>query len=179
MVCDDETRERAAKIRLVLMDVDGVLTDGRIHINAEGVESRAFDARDGLGIRLGQKGGLAFGIISGRESSLVEQRARELDIDEIHQRIIDKLGLAREICERRELPMEALCFMGDDLIDLPVMREAGLAAAPADAMAEVAAAAHLVTERRGGRGAVREMIDLLLRASGKWDDVTRRFYERG
>ena len=174
---DDETHSRASKIRLVLMDVDGVLTDGRIHVSSEGTESRAFDARDGLGIRLGQKAGLTFGLISGRESSLVEKRARELDIAEVHQRIIDKISVAREIRQRLALSGEAVCYVGDDLIDLPVMRDVGLAAAPADAVAEVRAVAHFVTERRGGRGAVREVIDLVLHASGKWDDVTQRFFE--
>ena len=108
---------------------------------------------------------------------MVEKRARELDIAEVHQRIIDKVSVAREIRRRLDLSGEAVCYVGDDLIDLPVMRGVGLAAAPADAVAEVRAVAHYVTERRGGRGAVREVIDLVLHSSGKWDDVTQRFYE--
>jgi 3-deoxy-D-manno-octulosonate 8-phosphate phosphatase (KDO 8-P phosphatase) len=174
---DDECRRRASQVRLILMDVDGVLTDGRIHVSDQGIESRAFDARDGLGIKLGQKAGLTFGIISGRESSLVEKRSRELGIDEIHQRIHDKLGRAREIQERLSIEADAVCYVGDDLIDLPLMRAVGFAAAPADAMAEVRAVAHLVTGKNGGRGAVREVIDRVLQASGRWDDVTRHYYE--
>ena len=177
MVDDDERQRRASKIRLILLDVDGVLTDGRIHVNDEGIESRAFDARDGLGIKLGQMGGLTFGIISGRESPLVEKRARELGIDEIHQRIRDKLGRAREIQERLDVKADAVCYVGDDLVDLPLMRAVGFAAAPADAVAEAQAVAHFVTAKNGGRGAVREVIDRVLHASGRWDDVTRHYCE--
>ena len=174
---DEVYRRCASRIRLILLDVDGVLTDGRIYVSDQGIESRAFDARDGLGIKLGQLAGLTFGVISGRESPLVEKRARELAIEEIHQRVLDKVGRAKEIRERLALDADAVCYVGDDLIDLPLLRTVGLSAAPADAVPEVRAAVQLVTSRPGGRGAVREVVDLVLQASGRWDDVTRRFYE--
>jgi 3-deoxy-D-manno-octulosonate 8-phosphate phosphatase (KDO 8-P phosphatase) len=172
---DPEIRERAARIRLILLDVDGVLTDGRIHIDSNGGESRSFFVRDGLGIRIGQDCGLVFGIISGRESSVVTSRAAELGIGEVHQRVLDKAGRLSEICERLAVAPEAVCFVGDDLIDLPAMRLAGLAVAPSDADASAREAAHFVTRSEGGRGAVRELIDLVLNASGKADQVMRRF----
>ena len=172
---DPEVRQRAAKIRLILLDVDGVLTDGRIHMDSSGGESRAFFVRDGLGIRIGQECGLVFGIISGRDSAVVTRRAAELDIAEVHQHVLDKAGRLKEIRERLALEPEAVCFVGDDLIDLPAMRLAGLAVAPCDADAVAREAAHLVTQSEGGRGAVRELIDLVLRASGKSEEVLRRF----
>ena len=103
--------------------------------------------------------------------------ANELDFEELHQRCHDKLGLLQDICDRRGLRHEEVCFVGDDLIDVPIMRRVGFAAAPADAVQEALDAAHLVTRRNGGRGAVREVVEYLLRAGGKWDDVTHRYFE--
>jgi 3-deoxy-D-manno-octulosonate 8-phosphate phosphatase (KDO 8-P phosphatase) len=121
--------------------------------------------------------GLTFGLISGRRSDVVEHRARDLGIQEVHQGILDKLGCLEDILERQGVTAEAVCFVGDDLVDVPVMRRVGLAAAPHDAAPEACEAADYVTARAGGRGAVREVVDLLLRASGKWNDVTRAFLE--
>ena len=131
---------------------------------------------DGFGIRLGQGASLAFGVISGRESMALTARAQELGFDEVHQGVHDKLGLVREIIERRGLESADVCFVGDDLIDVQAMRYCGLAVAPADAMEEVREVAHHVTQRRGGRGAVREVVDLVLRAGGSWDKVTARYF---
>jgi len=171
-----EVLDRARRIRLVLLDSDGVLTDGRIIVSSDGSEARSFDVRDGHGIRMGQSAGLAFGVISGRESKALTARAQELDFDEVHQGVHDKLGLVREILERRGLEPATVCFVGDDLIDVQAMRYCGLAVAPADAMDEVRDVAHHVTERMGGRGAVREVVDMLLRAGGSWDKVTARYF---
>lgn len=171
-----EVLERAARIRLVLLDSDGVLTDGRIIVSSDGTEARSFDVRDGLGIRLGQGAGLSFGVISGRESGALTARAQDLGFDEVHQGVHDKLGRVREILDRRGLEPGAVCFVGDDLIDVAAMRYCGLAIAPADAMEEVREVAHLVTERPGGRGAVREVVEMLLRAGGSWDEVTARYF---
>jgi len=168
--------DRARGVRLVLLDSDGVLTDGRIIVTSDGTEARCFDVRDGHGIRMGQGAGLTFGVISGRESPALTSRAKELRFEEVHQGVHDKLGLVREILARRGLEPQAVCFVGDDLIDVPAMRYCGLAVAPADAIEEVRAVAHHVTERKGGRGAVREVIDMLLRASGSWDKVTERYF---
>ena len=169
--------DRARRIRLVLLDSDGVLTDGRIIVTSDGAEARSFDVRDGFGIRLGQGAGLAFGVISGRESRALTARAQELGFDEVHQGVHDKLGLVKEILERRGLEPADLCFVGDDLIDIQAMRYCGLAISPADAVGEVRDVAHHVTERPGGRGAVREVVDLLLRAGGSWDEVTARYFK--
>jgi len=165
-------REAAGRVRMVLVDVDGVLTDGSIHIGPNGEESRNFHARDGMGVRLGQQGGLAFGIISGRSCEAVTRRAAELDFTEVHQGIRDKLACFEDILARSELSENAVCFVGDDLIDVPIMRRVGLAAAPGDAAPEAREAAHFVTAAAGGRGALREVVDLLLRASGNWERVT-------
>jgi len=172
-----ELEQRAAAIRLVLLDVDGVLTDGRIHAGPDGDEGRSFHARDGLGVRLGQRGGLTFGIVSGRSSAAVARRASELDIHEIHQGIVDKNACVDGILERLEVVRDAVCFIGDDLVDIPVMRRVGLAAAPSDAAPEAREAADFVTRAAGGRGAVREVVDLVLQASGKWREVTKSFFE--
>jgi 3-deoxy-D-manno-octulosonate 8-phosphate phosphatase (KDO 8-P phosphatase) len=173
---DAAVLERAARVRLVLLDVDGVLTDGSIHMTSGGEESRRFFVRDGLGIRMAQEAGIEFGIVSGRESEVVARRAAELSIRELHQRVHRKAERVREIVERLSIPAEQLCFVGDDLIDVPAMRLAGFAAAPADAAPETRAAAHYVARSGGGRGAVREVLDLVLRASGRWDEVLERCF---
>jgi len=172
-----ELAGRAERVRVVLTDVDGVLTDGTILAGVEGDEGRKFNARDGLGVRLGQRAGLTFGIISGRRSRAVAARADELDMPEVHQGIVDKVGCFDGILERLKVKADAVSFIGDDLIDLPIMRRVGLAAAPADAVDEVRETAHFVTGAVGGRGALRELIELLLRSSGKWQDVTKPFFE--
>ncbi len=169
--------ERAALVRMVLLDVDGVLTDGRIYMRSDGGESKAFHARDGHGVRMGQRGGLLFGIITGRESSVVSERASELYITEVHQGIYDKLECLNGIVERLKISPEHVCFVGDDMVDVPVMRRVGLAVAPADASPETREIAHHVTQLPGGRGVVREVVDLLLHASGKWNQVTERYFK--
>jgi 3-deoxy-D-manno-octulosonate 8-phosphate phosphatase (KDO 8-P phosphatase) len=171
----EDLQERGRLIRFVLMDVDGVLTDGRLFMGSEGEEMRAFHVRDGLGIRLGQRAGLLFGIITGRESRTVADRAEELYITEVHQGVFDKNERLEEILGRVKMDPHQVCFIGDDLLDLPVLRRVGLAAAPADAVPEVLRAAQYVSSRRGGQGAVRDVVDLLLRAQGKWESITARF----
>lgn len=171
--------QQARQVDLVLLDVDGVLTDGKILMDSSGGELRAFHARDGLGVRLGQRGGLLFGIVSGRESRIVRDRAEELYITEVHQRVFDKAEKVAEIRERLGVAAERVCYVGDDLVDVPVMRKVGFAVAPADASPEALAAAHYVTTRGGGDGCVRELVDLLLRARGKWEAVTERFLREG
>jgi len=172
-----EILERARKIELLLLDVDGVLTDGRLTMSNDGAELKSFHARDGLGIRMAQRGGIMIGLISGRESKVVADRAEELYITEVHQRIYDKLEKFKEILQRLKLEPEQVCYMGDDLVDIPVLRVVGLAAAPADAIEQARTAAHYVTERNGGGGCVRELVDILIQATGKWDKVSSRFLE--
>ena len=170
-----DIEQRAGKIRLIVLDSDGVLTDGRIIMSSDGTETRAFHVTDGFGIRMGQRAGLRFAVVSGRRSDVLARRAAELGIDELHQRVLDKASCLTEISARLGVPAEAVCFVGDDLIDLPAMRLAGLSAAPADAQPLVREAAHLVTERKGGRGAVREVVDIVLRAGGRWKSAMRDF----
>jgi len=174
---DAEIRERARRVTFVLMDVDGVLTDGSLHMLADGRDGRSFHTHDGHGIRMGQRGGLEFGILSGREAEVVAARARELGIGELHQRVLRKGEYFDEMLRRRGHGEESVCYIGDDLVDLPVMRRVGLAVAPADAVPEALEVAHYVTRRPGGRGAVREVVDLLLRARGTWPEVTARYFE--
>jgi 3-deoxy-D-manno-octulosonate 8-phosphate phosphatase (KDO 8-P phosphatase) len=174
---DRETLERARRIRLVLLDVDGVLTDGRLYMDSGGGDARSFHVRDGHGIRLGQRAGLRFGIVSGRESRVVARRAEELSISEVHQKIGDKLACVERVLGRLGLAHDAVCFVGDDMVDIPVMRRVGLAVAPRDAAREALEAAHFVTSAGGGRGAVREVVELLLKAGDRWDAVTRPFLE--
>ena len=172
---EQEIQRRAAAIRMVLLDVDGVLTDGKLYLGRDGEEFRAFYVRDGLAIRLGQSVGLEFGIVSGRESPLVEHRARELKIEQIHQGVHAKGERFDRIARECGLEAGQICFVGDDLIDVPAMRRAGLAACPADGCEETSRFAHYICNNRGGQGAVREVIDLILRAAGRWDKAMERF----
>jgi len=172
---DNEIRQRAAEVRMILLDVDGVLTDGRIYLGNNDEEFRTFFVRDGLAIRMGQSVGLGFGIVSGRNSPLVERRARELDIEHIHQGVQDKGERLERIVAESGLKTEQICFVGDDLIDVPAMRRAGLAACPADGCEETRQFAHYICDNKGGHGAVREVVGLVLRASGRWDTAMQRF----
>ena len=168
--------QRLARVRLLLLDVDGVLTDGRILIDDRGNETKAFDVTDGHGIKLLQRAGVDVGLVTGRRSRVVEYRARELGIREVHQGVKDKLSVVREILERRGLGPEEVGYVGDDVVDLPVLLQVGLAVAVADAVPELRDRVHWVTGRAGGRGAVREVCDAILRARGEWDAVTRRYF---
>lgn len=170
-----EILARAEKIRFVLLDVDGVLTDGRLFLFSDGNEGRAFHARDGHGVRMGQRAGLLFGLLSGRESRVVADRAAELYIAEVHQGVLDKGARYREILLRLGLGDEEVCYVGDDVVDVPVLREVGLAVAPRDAVPEALEAAHWISTRKGGDGVVREVVDLVLHARGKWSAVTERY----
>ena len=162
----------AAEIELLLTDVDGVLTDGSLTFDSQGVETKTFSVRDGLGVRLWQRAGLELGIVTGRASRIVEQRADELDISIVCQAVKDKLPVVRELAAEHGVPLEKVAYLGDDLPDLPVIQAVGLGVAVADAAGEVAEAADHVTTTPGGRGALRELIDALLKASGRWDAAT-------
>lgn len=174
MSIDRRLQEKAKAIRLLIMDVDGVLTDGRIFYNAEGVESEAFFVRDGFGLRMAQQAGLLTAILTGRVSGAVTHRAKELGISEIHQGAMNKLEVYEMLLQRYGLTDEAAAYVGDDLNDLPVLGRVGLSAAPADAAAEVRAMVAYVTTQDGGRGAVREVIDLILKAQGRWKECVER-----
>ncbi len=171
-----ELLERAARIKLLLLDVDGVMTRGEIIIHPDGRESKIFNVQDGHGIRLAHRAGLKTGIITGRESEAVEHRARDLGIEIVCQRRFDKLGTCLEVAQSTGIPLEEIAFVGDDLTDVPTMRSVGLAFAVANARPEVKERAHYVTAAEGGQGAVREVIELLLKAGGRWESVTERYF---
>jgi 3-deoxy-D-manno-octulosonate 8-phosphate phosphatase (KDO 8-P phosphatase) len=158
---------RARRIRMVLLDVDGVLTDGGLYYTAEGHELKRFHAHDGYGIQRGRESGLSFGIISGRTTPIVEARARVLKIEDVMQGAEDKVAAMREIQRRRGFSDEEFAFIGDDLFDIPLLRAVGLSAAPPNALAEVRRNVHYVTRVAGGEGAVRDFIDLILARRGK------------
>ncbi|MBN1141742.1 MAG: HAD-IIIA family hydrolase [Deltaproteobacteria bacterium] len=168
-------REQISRIKLVLFDVDGVLTDGRITIDNNGVESKAFDVKDGHGLKLLQRGGFRVGLITGRESRIVEYRAAELGIGLVYQGVKEKLPVFERIgCELR-LEDSEIAYVGDDLVDLPVLRRAGFSATVADGCELVKPEVDYVARCRGGRGAVREICELLLRESGRWSEVLARY----
>lgn len=170
-------RERCRAIRLLLLDVDGVLSDGRIIYDDHGIETKAFDVKDGHGIKLLQRAGLRVGIITGRQSRLVEIRAAELGIEILHQGVKDKLEPYRKILGESGLSDAEVAYVGDDVVDLPILRRVGFAAAVADAVEDIKSHVHYVCRRPGGRGAVREVCDLLLKESGAWAEVTARYFE--
>ncbi len=167
--------QRCQEIELVLADVDGVLTPGQIVFNNQGIESKQFHIRDGLGIRLWQRAGYKFGLITGRSSHIVKIRAAELDIDIVRQTAEDKWPVAQEILSQLGLAPEQACYIGDDLPDLPVLKGVGLGVAVADACQEVRDAAHHVTKLGGGWGAVRETIEMILKAQKRWDDLIQKY----
>lgn len=167
--------ERARSVELILSDVDGVLTDGGIIYDNQGIEAKRFHVRDGLGVRLWKRAGFRFGILTARSSHIVKLRSSELDMDVVRQGFEDKLPVCREVMAQFDLQPEQVCFIGDDLTDLPVMRHVGLAVAVADAVDEVRLAAQFVTDRPGGQGAVREAIEKMLKAKNRWDDLVRKY----
>jgi 3-deoxy-D-manno-octulosonate 8-phosphate phosphatase (KDO 8-P phosphatase) len=167
--------ERARKTRLLIMDVDGVLTDGRIIQDGHGHELKVFDVKDGHGIVMAHRAKLRTALISGRESETITRRAEELGIELVFQKIWNKLEVYEKILVDTELTHDEVAYIGDDLIDIPLLRRVGLAVAVADAVDEVKAAVHLITQRPGGQGAVREVIELILRAQGHWDNLIERY----
>jgi 3-deoxy-D-manno-octulosonate 8-phosphate phosphatase (KDO 8-P phosphatase) len=170
-----EIERRAARVRLLLMDCDGVLTDGRITLVGDGDEEKSFHTRDGHGLVLLHRAGLRSGIISGRTSTLVERRARELGMAYVKQGTWDKIKEFEEVLSEAGIEDEEVAFIGDDVTDIPLMRRAELAVAVSDAVEETRGAAHYVTALPGGFGAVREVCELILKAQGRWDDLMERY----
>src|SRR5580700_7805 len=156
--------ERCQKIEMILADVDGVLTDGYVIFDNQGIETKHFHIRDGMGIKLWQRAGYRFGLVTGRSSHIVKVRAAELGIDIVRQTAEDKLPATQEILRQTGLSLPQVCYIGDDLPDLPAVRSVGLGVSVADGCAELRTAAHWVTSVRGGDGAVRETIEMILKA---------------
>ncbi len=166
---------RAARINLILMDCDGVLTDGRITLREHGDEEKSFHTRDGHGIVLAHRAGLRSGIISGRSSKTVEMRARDLGMHFVRQGTWDKIKDFEEVLAEAGVGEDKVCYIGDDVTDIPLMHRSVLAVAVADATDETRAAAHYVTRLSGGFGAVREVCELILKAQGSWAGLMERY----
>ncbi|MBL7191089.1 HAD hydrolase family protein [bacterium] len=163
------------RIRMILMDVDGVLTDGRFYYLENDLEAKAFDVKDGFAIRLAGKSGMKFGIITGKMTPIVEKRAKELEIEEVHQGYFDKVEVYKGIKERTGFFDAEFAYIGDDLFDMGVMKRVGFAACPADAVDDIKAISDYVCKSEGGRGCVREVIEMVLKARGQWENLIKEF----
>ena len=163
--------ERMKKIRLLVLDVDGVLTDGGIYMGPDGEAMKRFDIKDGLGIALWHRAGGMTAILTGRSSKIVENRAKELHISVVRQGCTDKRTAYEELKAELKISDEEIAYIGDDIIDLPVMKRVGVSVAVADAVPEVRDAAHIVAEHSGGRGAIRETVERILRAQGRFEEA--------
>ena len=163
---------RAARIKLLLMDCDGVLTDGRLWLTGDGDdEQKSFNTHDGLGLSLLHRAGLKSGIITGRNSKAVARRAQELGIEFVRQGDPDKIAAFEQLLQQAGVDENEVAFVGDDLPDIPLMQRAELAVAVADAVEETRSVAHYVTRAKGGRGAIREVIEVILKSQGRWGDL--------
>jgi len=171
----EDVTERARRIRLLILDCDGVLTDGRIILLPGGDETKAFDVKDGHAMVMAQRAGLRIAIISGRKSSVVRTRAEELGVAHLHEMAWVKSEPYEKTLAEEGLIDAQVCYVGDDVVDVPLLRRAGLAVAVADAVEEAKAHSHIVTKNRGGRGAVREVIELILKSQSKWDEAMSRY----
>jgi 3-deoxy-D-manno-octulosonate 8-phosphate phosphatase (KDO 8-P phosphatase) len=170
-----EIEALARRLRLLLFDVDGVMTDGRILLHADGSESKQYHIRDGTGLVLARRSGLLTGLLSARSSASTLERARQLSIPIVRQGASNKLTVYDEILAEHGLADHEVAFMGDDVQDLPVLTRVGLSCAPADAVPEVRARVRWISTLGGGTGAVRELIEMVLRAQGTWDGLVNAF----
>ncbi|MGA2270646.1 MAG: HAD hydrolase family protein [Bryobacteraceae bacterium] len=174
-----DATELASKIRLLLMDVDGVLTDGKLYNvpGADGgmVETKGFDSQDGIGLQWLARVGISTGVISGRSSPATVERARQCKLKYVYQGHTEKIPIVNEILADAKLEASEVAYIGDDLTDVVVMRRVGLAIATANARPEVKAIAHYVTRQAGGQGAVREVVELLLKAQGRWPEILKHY----
>ncbi|MFD2111509.1 3-deoxy-manno-octulosonate-8-phosphatase KdsC [Thiorhodococcus fuscus] len=170
-----DIRERASRIRLVIFDVDGVLTDGSLYLGDDGLEYKAFNSRDGHGMVMLQQSGVRLAVITGRTSNVVQMRMESLGVSDVFQGYREKLPAYEELKQRLELPDETIAYVGDDVVDLPVMRRVGLAVAVADAQPQVRDLAHWCTVAPGGRGAAREVCEMIMDAQGTFEQMMSRY----
>lgn len=168
---DEEMTEKIKKIKLLITDVDGVLTDGRIIYDSEGGESRFFDVQDGQGIRLLKAAGIKTIFVTVKPSKAVERRATDLLVEKVYQGITPKTKVLEEILRNGDISKDEICYVGDDLVDLGVMKAVGFPVAVANACREIKESASYITQKSGGRGAVREVAELILMTQGKWDEA--------
>ena len=171
-----EVRSRATRVIALVLDVDGVLSDGRIVYDEYGDELKFFDVQDGAGLVYWRRAGLRSAVITARKARLIRRRAKEMQVDFVAQKALTKLAAYETFLKRFRLAHEQVCAIGDDMMDLPILRRAGLAVAVPNAVEEVKAVCHYVTSRSGGRGAVREVIDFILKTKGLWEEAVRPYY---
>ncbi len=167
--------EKLKKIKMLLLDVDGVMTDGRITMDSDGREMKNFNVRDGHGLVMIQRHGLQVAILTGRTSAVVDHRARDLKITEVYQGALNKKEIFQQILQKNNLKPDAIAYLGDDIVDIPVLKMVGFSAAVADALELVKKTVDYVTSNRGGHGAVREVCEMLLIAQGFWPEVAARY----
>jgi len=172
---NEQLKKRARKIRMFILDVDGVLTDGRIIYDNHGSELKNFNVQDGFGMTLLPRAGIKTGIITAKSSAAMKKRVEEMKITKVYQNISNKLTAYNEILKTFALEDVEICYIGDDLMDLPVLNRVGLAVTVADGVGEAKKAAHYITKKKGGHGAVREMVEIILKAQGKWAKVTEKY----
>lgn len=168
--------EKIRRIRLLLLDVDGVLTEGKIIYDDTGRDSKAFDVKDGHGIKLLIRGGVEVGIITSRESKVVSYRAGDLGIGLVYQGVKDKLDAFEDILKRQNLHPENIAYIGDDLVDIPVLKKVGFSVAVSDSIVELQEYTDYRTLNKGGKGAVREICELILKVQGMWEEVTEKYF---
>jgi 3-deoxy-D-manno-octulosonate 8-phosphate phosphatase (KDO 8-P phosphatase) len=172
---DAELEAKVLRIRLLLFDVDGVLTDGKVQIHGDGTESKQFDIKDGISMVWAQRAGLTVGLLSARSSASTAQRAEQLGIQLMHQGVVSKIETYQQIVEKAGVDDAEVAYMGDDIVDLAVLERVGLSTAPADAVEEVRSRVHWVSRENGGAGAARELIETILRAQGSWDGIVASY----
>ncbi|MGA2525868.1 MAG: HAD-IIIA family hydrolase [Smithellaceae bacterium] len=168
-------KEKLKDIKLLILDVDGVMTDGRIIMDDDGREMKNFDVRDGHGLKIIQRYGVKVALLTGRESEVVQHRARDLEIKEVYQGALNKKDVFEKILLKHNLPATAVAFLGDDIVDIPVLRRVGFSAAVADALDVVKKSVDYITNNRGGHGAVREICEMILQAQGKWAEIAAKY----
>ena len=174
---DADLEARVKRIRVLMLDMDGVMTDGRVFYGDHGDEIKSFNLQDGFGLVLLQKSGIPTVIITGKKSKVNERRAKELKVLKLLQNVSDKGKAYDKLIRALKVQPEETCMVGDDVIDIPIMRKVGLAVAVQNAVAEVKEVAHYVTQRKGGEGAVREVVDLILKGQGTWPMVMGKYLE--
>ncbi|MBP7342058.1 MAG: HAD-IIIA family hydrolase [Smithellaceae bacterium] len=172
---EKQISEKLAKIKMLILDVDGVMTDGGILMDSDGREMKKFNVRDGHGLVMIQRHGIQVAILTGRTSAVVEHRARDLRISEVYQGALNKKEVFATILEKNRLAPEEIAYMGDDIVDIPVLKMVGFSAAVADALDVVKRSVDFVTVQPGGKGAVREVCEMLLMAQGHWAQVSARY----
>ena len=168
-------KEKLKGIKLLILDVDGVMTDGRIIMDNEGKEIKNFNVRDGHGLKLVQRYGIKVAILTGRQSKVVEHRAKDLDIKDVYQKVFNKKDVFEKIMKNHKLSPDEAAFIGDDIVDIPVLRRVGFSVAVADAADVVKKSVDYVARNSGGRGAVREICEMILKAQGKWPEIAAKY----